>query len=103
MTPEQVQKVFIENHINEKACQLFPDHVQEGALCLIKEDDTWIVLANERGNWILQEKFWIESDACKFFLTKVLSDPTNRNDFKQSDLEDWENKKINLLRKYNLL
>ncbi len=102
MTPEQVRKIFEENDINEKACQLFPKYVQEGALCLTKEKDTWVVSANERGNWIVKEKFWVESDACNFFLTKVLSDPTYRNDFTQTDLVDWESKKIKLLKKYNL-
>lgn len=101
ITPDQLKKILIENNIN-KACQVFPHSIQEGALCLTKEEDTWVVSLNERGVWRLKEKFWVESDACKYFLKKVLSDPTYRNDFKQTDLLNLEEYQQKLLAKYDL-
>ena len=102
MTIDQLRKIIKENHINENAYQILPDHIAEGVLCLVKEDDTWIIQLNERGEWIINEKYWIESDACKSFLRHVISDPVNISDFKKSDLINYSEKVKEILHKYGV-
>ena len=75
------------NNINENICLVNPAICLEGALCLIKDDNyEWDVLLNERGSYLIKEHFTSEDDACRFFLKKALSEPTNRKDFNAKDL-----------------
>ena len=103
MNIDKLKNILIENKIDETACQVLPSHFVEGALTLKKEDDgSWIVLLNERGEWLIKERFWVLSDACKVFLKQALRDPTYRINFRQSDLATWEKTYKELLQKYDL-
>ncbi|MFA7059873.1 MAG: hypothetical protein WC156_03540 [Pedobacter sp.] len=101
MNIDQLSKELINNNINDKACLINPRLCPEGALCLKNNDDNvWVVTLNERGEFRINETFNSEHDACRFFLFKVISDPTYRNDFNPSDLINFKEMKKNLLKKY---
>lgn len=101
MILKQLKKELIKNNINQKSCLINPVICPEGALCLKKEEDVWVVTLNERGEYIINERFYNENDACRYFFLKVISDPTYKNDFKPTDLLDFEKKKEELLKKYD--
>ena len=104
MNIEQLKKELKVNSINLNACLIYPSFCPVGALCLIKNDDySWSVSRTERGEYTVNEKFYNETDACKYFLKYIITDPTYRNDFKQSDLFNWEERKEELLKKYGYL
>lgn len=91
------------NKIKESTCLINPPFCIEGALCLKQEDNgSWSVIFVERGEYLTQETFKSENDACRFFLKKALLDPTNRIDFKQSDLIDFKEHIKEVLNKYGL-
>ncbi len=89
------------NNIDERIALINPSYCPEGALCLTKRDEgTWAVTLTERGEYLVNESFASEQEACRFFLKHVLKDPTYRKDFKQSDLHGWREKARQLLREY---
>jgi hypothetical protein len=105
MTITQLEDELEKNGMNTKACLINPEVCPEGALCLIKERDKdfWTVIKNERGEYLINEKFYSENDACRFFFRKVISDPTYHTDFKQDDLIDFPKRKAELLKKYGYI
>ncbi|MEW6290868.1 MAG: hypothetical protein AB1545_13545 [Thermodesulfobacteriota bacterium] len=103
MNIDQLNEILTEEKISKQACLINPRPLVEGALCLNEQEDgSWLVILNERGNFLIHQSFSLESDACRFVLKHVLSDPTYREDFKQSDLFSWKEKKKNILEKYEL-
>jgi hypothetical protein len=106
MNVEKVKQILLENKINTSACLINPPICREGALCLREEPSgVWTVTLNERGEYLINDSFTSEDAACRYFLRKVLSDPTYRMDFKQADLETYDTfakKRDEILRKYNL-
>jgi len=91
------------NNINENICLIDPVICPEGALCLKKDDSNeWDVILNERGEFLIKEHFNSENDACRFFLKKALTDPTNRKDFNTKNLIKLMDESKQLLKKYRL-
>jgi hypothetical protein len=104
MNIKQLKMELEINNINLNACLIHPSFCPDGALCLTKnDDDSWSVSRTERGEYTVNEKFFNESDACKFFFKRIITTPTYRNDFKQEDLFDFDKKKEELLKKYNYI
>jgi hypothetical protein len=99
-----IDKLIIElhaNNIKETACLILPNVPVEGALCLIKADDShWRVILNERGEYLTDKTFQSEHDACRFFLKKALFDPTYRKDFTPAALQAWASKRAAIAAKY---
>jgi hypothetical protein len=103
MNTKEVRRALLDNNISQSACLINPPICREGALCLCREPDgRWTVTLNERGEYLIQESFASEDAACRYFLKKVLIDPTYRIGFKQSDLSTFEDDTKELLRKYRL-
>ena len=101
MNIKELEEELKKNNINQKSCLINPKICPEGALCLKKEEnDLWTVTLNERGEFRIKEEFYNEHDACRFFLFNVISDPTDRNDFEQKDLFDFQKNKTKFLKKY---
>jgi len=100
----EVKRILLENRIRTSACLVNPSICREGALCLRKEPNgNWTVTLNERGEYVMNDSFPSEDAACRYFLKVVLSDPTYREDFRQSDLDTFMEEKEEILRKYNLV
>ena len=106
MNIDDLRAILMKEKIKQQACLINPRPLVEGALCVNKQaDGSWVITLNERGEYLIHQSFQSESEACRFFLKHVLSDPTYRNDFQQSDLlywENWEKEKKHLLGKYDL-
>jgi len=103
MTINEVKKILSENNIDERMCPINVRPFAEAVLHLNQQKNgSWLVIFNDRGDFIINKTFKSESDACKFFLTCVLRDPTYRKEFKQSDLLTWKEKIAELLKKYDL-
>ncbi len=90
------------NNILEQACLIEPIVCQEGALCLIRDEDEqgWRIILNERGDYLINEFFSAEHDACRFILEHVLSEPTYRKDFKTDKFIELRKKSKITLKKY---
>ena len=89
------------NNIKETVCLILPKVLLEGALCLIKVDEChWGVILNERGEYLINETFKSEHEACRFFLKKALLDPTYRKDFTNVALQTWAFKRAEIIEKY---
>ena len=89
------------NEINEKACLVLPSHRVEGALCLTCEGDgRWLVLLVERGDSVVENYFDDQDPACRFFLRRVISDPTYFKDFSMANLEAIRERSDKLLSEY---
>jgi hypothetical protein len=102
MGVELLRAALGELRIRESACLVLPTRVVEGALCLLQDEEGWRVAANERGEWVIDERFEREEEACRFFLREVISDPSYRRDFKQTDLDAWERQVPALLKRFGL-
>ncbi len=100
MTIQQLRNYLEENNISKTACQVLPPYVQEGSLCLLKDDDSWLIQLNERGKDIVFKKFYDENSACRYFFLHAISEPTNRNGFQQSDLFEHKERSNKILLKY---
>lgn len=103
MNTTQLDVALREIGVRESAFRICPPTFVEGALCLMRTDEgTWTVVLNERGEYLIDEVFESERDACRFFLKKVLLDPTYRKDFVSSELLTHKDRLPELLRRYGL-
>lgn len=103
MNTGQLGVALREIGVRESAIRICPPNLVEGALCLLRtEEGTWAVVLNERGEYLIDEVFESERDACRFFLRKVLLDPTYRKDFVSSELLTHKDRLPELMRKYGL-
>ncbi len=102
MDTADLRRELKKNNIRETATLIDPPVCPEGALCLTKRgDDRWEVTLNERGEFVVNEVFPTEHEACRYFLKHVLKDPTYRNDYKPSDLDDYRERARRLLLEYD--
>ncbi len=102
MTIAQLRAELRANNIKENACLIEPPALVEGALCLTRTGEGhWRVILNERGEYLINESFRSEHEACRFFLKKALLDPTYRKDFEPSKLELFASKRIEIIAKYD--
>jgi hypothetical protein len=64
--------------IDEKGCSINDNYYQEELIHLGYniEKIVWEVKQGDRGTYVINEEFTTESEACCFFLKKILSDPT---------------------------
>jgi hypothetical protein len=45
---------------------------QHESLCILKEADIWRVFLSERGTRYEERKFRVETEACEYFLARIL-------------------------------
>ena len=101
MNIHELKKELTKNNINKKMCLINPVLCPEGALCLINNDNnSWDVILNDRGDYLINERFILEDDACKFFLKNALIELTFRNDFNPKDIQKLLKESKDLLKKY---
>ena len=101
MNIAQLKVALEELGVREGAVRIFPPALVEGALCLMRTDEgKWSVLLNERGEYLTDEIFESERDACRYLLRKVLLDPTYRKDFASSDLSSHKDRLPGLLKRF---
>lgn len=83
------------NCIRPGTWSLIPLQVADGVLCLLRDsvEDRWRVVLTERGMPVIDEHFYTEHDACRYFLKHILLDPSYHSDVTQQSLEDFLTRK----------
>jgi len=103
MTLAELKRALEALDVRAGACVIEPPLVVEGALCLMRTTDgRWRVALNERGEYRVDEVFETEDRASRYFLRRVISDPTYLREFKQSDLLTHRERIPDLLRRFGL-
>lgn len=51
--------------------------IRDGAICLFKEQDKFVVCTFDRGKRFSERRFDIEDDACRYFLKQLIEDKWN--------------------------
>lgn len=91
MNIAQLKKEITKYHIEENCCLIEPEMCIEGALCIIRDNNEngWRIILNERGNYIHNEFFYSEHDACIFFLKLIFEEPTYHKMFKGKNYAEF--------------
>jgi hypothetical protein len=87
--------------LNGNYCSIGSSYFHDGNISLRYNAKklVWEVKLNERGMYLLNEKFETEDAACRFFIKHLLSHPTYFLEFNQdSDYREWKEKGKQLIK-----